>query len=143
MFGKRETAEEVTMTTASQSIETIIGEGAEFEGTITTKTALRVDGRVKGDIQSTGSVIIGAAGEVVGKIFAKQMFIAGTVVGNVSAEDRTEFVSGGYLHGDLITGDLIIEKGASLDGNCKTKNNDRVKAAETKQPQRPDAQKAE
>lgn len=49
MFGKREAAKEVTMTTASQSIETIIGEGAEFEGTITTKTALRVDGRVKGD----------------------------------------------------------------------------------------------
>ncbi|MEG2633874.1 MAG: polymer-forming cytoskeletal protein [Oscillospiraceae bacterium] len=120
MFNKRDREEEVTLSSTEKSIETIIGEGTEFEGTITSRTALRVDGVVKGD--STGPVIIGASGEVSGTITTKQIFIAGTINGNVVIEDRTEFVSGGYLHGDLITGDLIIEKGASFDGNCKTKN---------------------
>ncbi|MEG1384578.1 MAG: polymer-forming cytoskeletal protein, partial [Oscillospiraceae bacterium] len=83
MFNKRDREEEVTLSSTEKSIETIIGEGTEFEGTITSRTALRVDGVVKGDIKSTGSVIIGASGEVSGTITSKQIFIAGTINGNV------------------------------------------------------------
>lgn len=111
-----------TSSSHTQTIETVVGAGAVFEGTISTQTALRVDGTITGDIKSTGTVIVGADGTVNGTVAAADLLIAGTVEGNVTASGRTEFVPGGYLHGDLTTGDLVIQQGAALDGKCKTNN---------------------
>lgn len=126
MFEKKKSDIPYSVSSA-QSIETIIGEGASFEGTITTRTALRIDGHVKGDIKSTGTVIIGQTGSVEGTVAAMDTFIAGTINGNVTTDGKTEFVAGGFLKGDLNTGLLIIEQGASFEGNCKTKVTDAVK----------------
>ena len=104
----------------TQTIETIIGSGATFQGTIITKTALRIDGIIQGDVQSTNTVIIGEDGIVRGTVNAGDMLIAGTIEGNVISAGRTEFVPGGYLKGDIQTGELIIQQGAGFEGNCKT-----------------------
>ena len=57
----------------TQTIETIIGSGATFQGTIITKTALRIDGIIQGDVQSTNTVIIGEDGIVRGTVNAGDM----------------------------------------------------------------------
>lgn len=121
MFRKEPESISIAPNANSKSIETVIGEGSLFEGTITARSALRVDGAVTGEIKSAGNVIIGASGEVQGTITANQLYIAGTIYGNITVTERTEFVSGGYLKGDITTGDLIVEKGAAFEGNCKMK----------------------
>lgn len=122
MFKPKREEIKATPTQPQQSIQTIIGSETVFEGTVTTKSPMRVDGVVKGDIDSVNTVIVGSTGEINGTVKANDLYIAGTVNGDVEVSGKTEFVSGGYLHGNLATTDLIMENGASFDGMCKTKN---------------------
>ena len=48
-------------------VNSVIGKGTEFEGTIRTKETIRIEGFVKGNIISDGTVIIGNGGNVDGK----------------------------------------------------------------------------
>jgi cytoskeletal protein CcmA (bactofilin family) len=77
---------------------------------------LLVDGTVEGQIHSKGDVIIGVSGHVLGKIEAQRVYINGNLTGSVSAKE-VEILSQGKLHGDLLSGDLIIEKGGRFLGN--------------------------
>ena len=118
MFEKdRKRSTEITV--SSNMVETIIGQGVLFEGTVTASTTLRIDGTLKGEIQSSGAVIIGEGGQVVGNITAQQLLIAGSVTGKVEVGDKTEFTETGYLQGDLVTDVLVITDGAVFDGSCK------------------------
>lgn len=103
---------------SAAEIETVIGEGTVIEGIIDSASSLRVDGAVKGNIQCSNSVIIGVKGKVEGDISAKQLFIAGSITGNLTAEVRAEFASGAHLRGDLRTAALVVAEGAAIDGNC-------------------------
>lgn len=122
MFKTKREEVKTTTTQSQQSIQTIIGSETVFEGTVTTKSPMRVDGIVKGDIDSVNTVIVGPTGEINGTVKANDLYIAGTINGDVEVTNKTEFVSGGYLHGNLSTMDLIMENGASFDGMCKTQN---------------------
>ncbi|MEA4910991.1 MAG: polymer-forming cytoskeletal protein [Oscillospiraceae bacterium] len=111
-----------TSSSKGDVMETIIGESTVFEGCVLSSATLRVDGTVKGEIKSKGSVIIGASGRIVGNVAAKELYIAGNIDGNIVVEERTEFAQGGYLHGDMTTKDLLVEQGAAFDGKCNMKN---------------------
>lgn len=101
------------------SAETIIREGTTIEGAVTSSIPLRLDGTVRGEIKSEGSVVIGAKGRLEGNIKARELYISGTIEGDAFVEERTEFAQGGYLRGDLSTVALIIADGAAFDGKCQ------------------------
>jgi cytoskeletal protein CcmA (bactofilin family) len=46
------------------NLNTIIGKGSSFEGTLKVEQSLRVDGRIKGQISTTDSLVIGKEGEI-------------------------------------------------------------------------------
>lgn len=99
--------------------ETVIREGTVIDGTITSSIALRLDGSVRGEIKSQGSVTVGGTGKLIGNITARELLISGAIEGNAFVDERTEFTQGGYLRGDLSTGSLIIADGAAFDGTCQ------------------------
>ena len=102
---------------ASTMTHTIIGEGSEFEGTIKT-TTLRIEGEFKGTIQSANQVVIGEKGKVVGDVYAEELLIAGNMQGNTFISSRLELNRTGVLIGDINTRVLVMEEGASFQGNC-------------------------
>ncbi len=107
---------------AEAEINTVIGENTTFEGIITTESSLKVEGTVKGDIRSSGHVIVGTKGFVDGNINAGNLYVAGKINGDVNVQQKTQFVSGGYLHGNIISNDISMEIGSMIDGMCKTNN---------------------
>lgn len=99
-------------------IDTIIGESTFIQGTLTAKDTTRIDGRVKGEVKSEGTVIIGETGKVQGDIDAVNILVAGTVVGNLRVRERMEVTHTGRILGDILTKTLIVDEGASFKGNC-------------------------
>jgi cytoskeletal protein CcmA (bactofilin family) len=102
---------------SSKNGKTIIAEGVRVCGELVELTGpLLVDGIVEGQIHSQGDVVIGTAGRVIGQINAQKVYINGVLKGSVSAKE-VEILSQGQLYGDLLSGELIIEKGGRFQGN--------------------------
>lgn len=99
-------------------INTIIGNNSKIEGLLFASDSTRVDGLLQGKILSESSVIVGESGVVRGDIHAVEILVAGTVYGNLTAEERIELTETGCVLGDLITKTLVIDEGASFKGNC-------------------------
>ena len=102
----------------TERIDTIIGHHAHFEGTISSKEGLRVDGSVKGNIQCEGSLVIGSAGKVAADIVADNVLIAGEFTGNITAKDRLEITEKGKVNGDVTTAKFVMAPGVIFDGRC-------------------------
>lgn len=92
-------------------INTIIGNNSKIEGLLFASDSTRIDGLLQGKILSESSVIVGESGVVRGDINAVEILVAGTVYGNLKAEERIEITETGCLLGDLVTKTLVIDEG--------------------------------
>lgn len=103
-----------------ESFETIIGSQTRIHGRVELGESVRIDGCVDGDIEGIPgkriSVALGASGKVRGDIHAYRVLVAGLVEGNVYAEEQVELHSGSEVRGDIVYGEIAIEKNAKLNG---------------------------
>lgn len=101
-----------------EKLDTVIGAGANFEGTINVKGGIRIDGRFKGNISVDGLLIIGKEGNVEGEIQAKDAVVGGKLKGKVKVDNKIEFQSGAQFEGELTCRGLVVEEGVKFDGSC-------------------------
>ncbi len=122
-------------------LNTILGKGAYFEGVITVEHSLRVDGKVKGDVKTSDTLVVGKEGEIEGNVKAKNLVVGGKLNGIVEADGKTVLESRSEFHGEMKTRKLVIDEGATFDGKCSmvgddkkfsdiTKKNDDIKNLE-------------
>jgi cytoskeletal protein CcmA (bactofilin family) len=102
-------------------LNTIIGKGTVIDGSMKVQNSLRIDGKVKGNIVSTDTVIVGKEGEVIGQIQAKHVLLAGKVQGNMSASGKVVLEAQAVILGDIKSSRLMIDEGALFDGKCMMK----------------------
>lgn len=100
----------------------VIAEGTNLTGNIVTSGDCRIDGNMKGNIQSTAKVIIGENGIVEGEIICQNIEIEGKVKANLNVGDLLNLRANAVLMGNVIAGKLSIEPGANFVGNCKMQN---------------------
>lgn len=98
--------------------DTVIGNEAYFQGTLTAKGSLRIDGRVDGSIVDAKIVTVGKSGKVKGDISCEVCYVCGEVNGNITALDHIEALSGCRVDGDLRSARIMLEEGAMFNGNC-------------------------
>lgn len=101
-----------------RELNTIIGKGTSIEGKIKVKNSIRIDGKIKGEVSSTGTVTVGSDGEVEGSINAANAIIGGRVRGKMNVQQKIILEKNSVLIGDLKTQKLNIAEGAVFDGNC-------------------------
>ncbi len=97
---------------------TVLGEGTVFEGTLTVPHDIRIDGKIKGKLETSEELTVGPSGLVEADVTAKSALVGGRIVGNVSVEDRVELQAKASLVGDIRARDLVINEGAVFHGNC-------------------------
>ena len=115
MFGKKPAP-----TVSVDKVDTIIGKDTSFQGTIKAQGTLRIDGKLEGEIDCQGDVVIGETGSITAGVKAKNLLIAGLIKGNVNISNKLEIASTGKLEGDIqSTSSLIIDDGALFQGNCQ------------------------
>lgn len=101
-----------------RSDTTIIGSGANFNGTLNSSGIIRIDGNFEGEINIDGNVIVGESGRIKGNIKASKITIAGTVEGNIHCNGTLVLMASGKLYGDTEVKGISIEDGALFDGKC-------------------------
>lgn len=102
----------------SGDLNTIVGKGSSLEGTLKVENSVRVDGRIKGHVATTDSLVIGKEGEIDGEIIAKNAIIGGRVRGKISATGKVVLEAKAFFQGEMKTARLVIDDGAVFDGRC-------------------------
>ena len=102
----------------SKGINTIIGHGAIVEGTISVPHGIRVDGHLKGDLTSAGTLIVGEVGVIEADVKVKDATISGKIIGDLDVDGKVHLKSQAVLLGRLKTRLLVIEEGAIYKGHC-------------------------
>jgi cytoskeletal protein CcmA (bactofilin family) len=101
-------------------IHALLGRGTEFEGKLTFKGRVRIDGHFKGDIKSDGLLIVGDEGRIEGDVEVATLIVrGGRLNGTVRATDLVELHSPGKVEGHLEAPHIFIDKGVTFDGTCK------------------------
>lgn len=100
-------------------VNSVIGKGTEFEGTLKAKETIRIDGIFRGNIISEGTLIIGNGGFVDGKIEAVNIMVGGEVHGDLYASERIEANASGRIFANLHTKNLIVDEKAIFQGTCE------------------------
>jgi cytoskeletal protein CcmA (bactofilin family) len=110
-----------------------IDEGSEIEGRYTFSGTVMLNGRFKGEISSTDTLIIGGKGIINADIRAGQVLISGEVVGNVSASERVELKRTARVFGDVEAPIVVVEEGVLFEGHCRmTKANPNAEVLPTR-----------
>jgi cytoskeletal protein CcmA (bactofilin family) len=120
----------------------VIGKGTVLEGNIETYGNIRIEGRINGNIKSKSKIALGNGSHVEGNITAQNADIEGEVKGKVDITELLVLKSTAVVHGDIITGKLVVEPGAMFNGSCKMGMVKDIKFAETGNGLRPQTQEA-
>jgi len=102
----------------SGDLNTIVGKGSSLEGTLKVENSIRVDGRIKGHVTTTESLVIGKEGEIEGEIIARNAIIGGHVRGKISTTGKVVLETKAMFQGEMKTARLVIDDGAVFDGRC-------------------------
>lgn len=115
MFGKSNSSKELQ---GSSGIGTVIGPDTTVQGTVSAKSAIRIDGKLEGGVIGSTEVVIGEGGEVQGDITAGSVIVGGRVIGNIVVTSLIELLPKSRIHGDIKAASLSIAEGAIFEGNC-------------------------
>lgn len=107
------------MKTPKEEINAFLGKDTEFEGKFSFTGAVRIDGKFNGEIESSGTLIVGETATIQSQIHVADMIISGEVHGDVVAENKLEISVPGKLFGNIQTPKLVIEEGVIFEGKCR------------------------
>lgn len=96
----------------------LIGEGTRIEGDVFAAGDIRVDGQLKGDLQSTARLVIGPTGQIEGQVKCVFAEVIGSLKGDIQATETLTLRATARITGNLTVGRLIIESGAEFSGSC-------------------------
>ncbi len=100
----------------SSNLSAFIDQGSDFQGKLTFKDTVRIDGSFQGEITSENTLIIGETGTIEATINSNTVVVSGTVVGNVIASRQIVLHKSAQVTGDLEAPSLVIEEGAIFNG---------------------------
>ena len=98
--------------------ETIISGNCVIENSLNTTGNIKIYGKINGPIKVDGDVFIGETGVVLGKVEAKNLYLAGSVEGDVHCKNTLKLFSSSKLSGDAYVKHFSSEEGCLFAGKC-------------------------
>jgi cytoskeletal protein CcmA (bactofilin family) len=96
-----------------------INEGTEIEGKVTFAGTVLLNGRVRGEIVSNDTLVVGEKAVINATIRSGIVEVSGEVVGNITATERIELHPNCRVYGDIEAPVVTIDEGALLEGQCR------------------------
>lgn len=106
------------LTANGKAINTVIGRGSVSEGRFRIETGVRVDGVLKGELVSSGTLIVGESGVIEADVKVREALISGRIVGDLVAEEKVHLQSQATFIGKIRTRVLVVEEGAVFKAEC-------------------------
>ena len=107
-----------------KDIKAYLGEDTIFSGTLTFNGAVRIDGRMDGEVHTDDTLIIGEKGTLEADITAGTVICRGKIKGTIKAAKRIEIHASSEVVGSISAPSLLVETGALFDGTCDMTGND-------------------
>ena len=102
----------------TKDIKAYLGEDTVFSGTLTFNGAVRIDGKMDGQINTDDTLIVGENGVLEADINAGTVICRGKIKGTINASKRIEIHTNSEVVGNIATPALLVENGAIFDGSC-------------------------
>lgn len=98
-----------------------ITEGTSITGDLTSKSGMRIDGHVQGNIKTQSKVVLGENGVIKGTLDCENADIEGRFSGNMTISGTLTLRATAQIDGDVVAGKLAIEPGATFNATCVMK----------------------
>lgn len=133
-FGRSQSSDSSNSFSDSSRAAVSIGQGIRIKGEVTGTEDLFVDGFVEGKLNLAADccLTIGPNGNIKADLVAREIIVRGKVEGKVIARDKLQIGSTGEINGEVQTGRLAIEDGATLRGKVEAGRMETARTAESK-----------
>ncbi len=121
LFEKNNPKEENAVSTkpGGADIDTLLGRGSEFEGKLSFKGQVRIDGKYQGQIHTDDILVIGPSATVNADVTAGTVVISGTVDGTIRASAIVELHKGAKVKGTIESPSITMDREVKFDGTMK------------------------
>lgn len=99
-----------------------LGSDTVYEGKLSFKGTVRIEGKFTGEISSEGTLTVGKDANVDGNISVGELLVAGHVTGEITAKRRIVVYASGFLQGNVHTPNLLTEEGGIIEGQLSMKS---------------------
>jgi cytoskeletal protein CcmA (bactofilin family) len=96
--------------------DTILSADIEFAGRFSIEKSFLIRGKVSGEVNASGLLVIDEGAVVEANIKAEKVIIFGSVKGNVTASEKVEVAATGRLTGNVSAPDIHMETGHYFSG---------------------------
>jgi len=101
-----------------EDFDTVLSPDIDFSGLLSFDKPFLIQGKVSGEINATGILMVAEEAVVEANIRASKVFIMGTVRGNVVATEKVELAITGKLTGNITAPEVAMEAGCYFSGRC-------------------------
>ena len=108
----------ISLSNGTQARSTFLGSEATLRGDIKSTGEVVIAGTVTGEISSDSRIVIAAGGKVEGTVAAPEISIDGALIGDATATKSLLIGDKGEVRGDVNTPTINITSGAKFVGRC-------------------------
>ncbi len=105
---------------AQPSTPVLVERDQSFDGLMSFRGSVRVEGAFQGHLAGNGRVEIGEHARIEGSIEADEVVVGGRFEGEIVARDRLEILATAELRGILTTPQLDAHEGCEVKAHCRT-----------------------
>jgi cytoskeletal protein CcmA (bactofilin family) len=96
-----------------------LDEASEIDGKFTFSGTVMINGKLRGEVHSNDTLIVGEKGVIHASIRAGIVLVSGEVVGNVVGVERVELRGSARVSGDIEAPIIVVDEGVMFDGHCR------------------------
>ena len=98
--------------------DTILSADIDFSGTLNFEKPFLIRGKVSGEIQAKGLLVIDEGSVVNADINTSRVVIRGFVKGDITATEKVDITATGKLEGNVTAPEIFMETGCVFNGRC-------------------------
>jgi cytoskeletal protein CcmA (bactofilin family) len=102
--------------------ESVIGPDDFFDGRYRSERGVRIQGNVRGSIESRQYIFVEAGAEVEADLSAEDITVSGDFKGKITCRRRLEVSSTGKIQGQVQTALLVVQEGGAIDGELQMRS---------------------
>ena len=103
----------------NQKSKTILGKTTSFNGRLSFKDSLKINGAFIGEINADGVLVVGEDAVVQANVEADTVVVLGTIKGDVHAKSKVEMEPTGRVYGNVKARKIKISDGVIFNGRCE------------------------
>jgi len=112
-----------------------IEKNTKIKGEIVSEADFRIDGKLDGNLKTSGKVVIGKDGYIHGKVECVNADIEGSFNGELLVSDLLSLKSSAVIEGTVFVSKLSVEPGATFNASCSMKGKNALNGKEATNPE--------